>query len=105
MDQMKHPFKVGMTADLVVNIVERRGMFRVAKNEIVGLESNRYVMKWHFEPCTLLIKFDFRRPTYRVFEILEPLETGKQLTVKQATPTPAEITRRIRELKRKAETA
>lgn len=102
---MKHPFKVGMTADRVVQIVERRGMFRVAKNEIVGLESTRYVMKWHFEPCTLLIKFDFRRPTYRVFEILEPLETGKQLTQEEATPLPAEITRRVRELKRKAKTA
>ena len=99
---MKHPFKVGMTADHVVDIAKRRGMFRVAKNEIVGLESNRYVMKWHFEPCTLLIKFDFRRPTYRVFEILEPLETEKQLTQEEATPTNAEIKLAVERLKREA---
>ena len=99
---MKHPFKIGMTADHVVDIAKRRGMFRVAKNEIVGLESNRYVMKWHFEPCTLLIKFDFRRPTYRVFEILEPLETEKQLTQEEATPTNAEIKLAVERLKREA---
>ncbi len=94
-----------MTADRVVAISRQRNLFRVAKNEIIGLESTRYVMKWHFESCTLLIKFDFQRSPYRVFEILAPLETGKRLTVKQATPTPAEITRRIRELKRKPKTA
>jgi hypothetical protein len=97
---MKHPFKTGMTADRVVAIARKRKMFRVAKNEIVGLESTRLVIKWHFEACSLLIKFDFQRSPYRVFEILEPLQTGKRLTVKQATPTPAEVKRRVEKLKR-----
>lgn len=96
---MKHPFKVGMTADHVVELAEQQKMFRVAKNEIVGLESNRYIVKWHFEACSLLIKFDFQRSPYRVFEILEPLQTGRRLTVEQATPTPAQVKRRIEKLK------
>lgn len=96
---MKHPFKIGMTADRVVAISRQRNLFRVAKNEIVGLESTRYVIKWHFEACTLLIKFDFQRSPYRVFEILAPLETGKRLTVKQATPTSAEVKRTVEKLK------
>lgn len=99
---MKHPFKVGMTADHVVEITKQRKMFRVAKNEIIALESTRYVIKWHFEACSLLIKFDFSNPPYRVVEILEPLKTGKRLTVKQATPTPAQVKRRIEKLKLEA---
>ena len=96
---MKHPFKVGMTADRVVELAKQRKMFRVARNEIVGLESNRYIVKWHFEACSLLIAYDFLDPPYRVFEILEPLQTGKRLTQEQATPTPAQVKRRIEKLK------
>lgn len=102
MDQMNHPFEVGMTADRVVEIAKQRNMFRVAMNEIVGLESTRYVVKWHFEACSLLIKFNFQNPPYRVVEILEPLKTGKRLTQKQATPTPAQVKRRIEKLKLEA---
>ncbi len=92
-----------MTADRVVAISRQRNLFRVAKNEIVGLESSRYVMKWHFEACTLLIKFDFQRSPYRVFEILKPLQTGKRLTEKQAAPKPSEVKRRVKKLKRETQ--
>ena len=88
-----------MTADRVVAIAQKRKLFRVAKSEIVALESTRYVVKWHFEACSLLIKFNFQNPPYRVVEILEPLQTGKRLTPEQATPTPAQVKRRIEKLK------
>ncbi len=100
---MKHPFEVGMTADHVVEIAKKRKMFRVAKNEIIGVRSNRYIVKWHFEACSLVIGYDFPNPPYRVFEILEPLQTGKRLTQKQATPTAAEVKRAIQKLKENAE--
>lgn len=99
---MKIPFEVGMTADQVVEISKRRKMSRTAKNEIVALESDRYVVKWHFQPCSLLIRFDYSNPPYRVAEILDPLQTGKRLTQKQATPKPAEVKRTIERLKRNA---
>ena len=99
---MKHPFKIGMTADQIVEIAKRRKMFRVAKNEIIGFGDNRYVIKWHFEPCSLVIGFDSLNPPYRVFEILDPLQTGKRLTPKQATPTDAEVKQAIEKLKREA---
>ena len=88
-----------MTADHVVEIAKQRKMFRVAKNEIVGVRDNRYIVKWHFEACTLVIGYDFPDPPYRVFEILKPLQTGKRLTPKQATPTDAEVKRSIQKLK------
>ena len=94
-----------MTADHVVEIAKKRKLFRVAKNEIVGVRDNRYIVKWHFETCSLVIGYDFPNPPYRVFEILEPLQTGKRLTPKQATPTDAEVKRAIEKLKRKAKTA
>ena len=99
---MKQPFKIGMTADRVLELAKQQKMFRVAKNEIIALESTRYVIKWHFEACSLLIKFNFQNPPYRVFEIMEPLQTGKRLTPKQASLTPAEAKRRTKELKLEA---
>jgi len=99
---MKHPFEIGMTADQVVKIADVRKISRTAKNEIVGLESTRYVVKWHFQPCSLLIKYDFANPPYRVVEILEPLQTGKRLTPEQATLTYAQVERTIAKLKKLA---
>ena len=99
---MKKPFEIGMTADQVVEIAKRQKIPHTAKNEIVALESDRYVVKWHFQPCSLLIKFDFSNPPYRVTEILDPLQTRKRLTQEQATPTPDEVKRTIKRLKQNA---
>ena len=94
-----HPFKVDMEADRVLEVARKRRMRRVAKNEIVGQEDGRLVVKWHFEACTLLIRFDPEKPPYRVSEIHEPLETGVFLTTKQAALSPEELKSQIDKIK------
>lgn len=91
---MWHPFKIGMRADRVLELEKRKGLYRCARNKIVGWDG-RLQLHWYFEACTLLIKFDGEKGDYCVTEILAPLDTGKRMRAKKAALTMDEASRQL----------
>lgn len=97
---MLHPFKVGQRADRVLHLEKRNALWRCAKNEIVGWDG-RMIVLWHFEGATLKIGWDTTWGTYRVQEIIHPMETGKRLSAKKAALSAKEAEKQLARIREK----
>lgn len=96
---MLHPFKVGQRADRVLYLEKRNHLWRTAKTEIVGWDG-RMILLWHFEGATLKIGFDPSWGSYKVREILPPMDTGKRLTTKKAKLTAKEAEKQLARIRK-----